>query len=71
MVIEAAGVEPAPVLQTRKFLTLRTDKKDKTDTSPITAYRMHTKSLGAHDLNPASHMAGLVNPATSAALRMP
>ena len=44
--MEAAGVEPASVLQTRKLLTLRTDKKDKTDTSPITAYKMHTKSLG-------------------------
>ena len=43
--MEAAGVEPASVLQTRKLLTLRTDKKDKTDTSPITAYKMHTKSL--------------------------
>ena len=44
--MEATGVEPASVLQTRKLLTLRTDKKDKTDTSPITAYKMHTKSPG-------------------------
>ena len=49
--MEAAGVEPALVLQTRKLLTLRTDKKDKTDTSPITAYKMHTKHLGACDLS--------------------
>jgi len=43
--VEAAGVEPASVLQTRKLLIDRTDKKDKTDISPITACKMHTKSF--------------------------
>ena len=52
--MEATGVEPASGLQTRKLLTLRTDKKDKTDTSPIIAYKMHTKSLGCPGLDPAS-----------------
>src|SRR5713101_3915819 len=41
--VEAAGVEPAQVLKTRKLLILRTDKKDKTDTPPIIAFKMHTK----------------------------
>ena len=41
--VEAAGVEPASVLQTRKLLIHRTDRRDRTDTSPITACKMHTK----------------------------
>src|SRR6266496_2227332 len=43
-VVEAAGVEPLQVLKTRKLLILRTDKKYKTDRSPITACKLHTKS---------------------------
>ena len=46
-VVEAAGVEPAQVLKTRKLVILRTDKRDRTDTSPITACKMHTKRAGA------------------------
>ena len=46
-VVEAAGVEPAQVLKTRKLVILRTDKKDRTATSPITACKMHTKRAGA------------------------
>jgi len=41
--VEAAGVEPAQVLKTRKLLILRTDEKHKTDTSAIVACKMHTK----------------------------
>ena len=41
-VVEAAGVEPASVLKTRKLLIHRTDKRDRTDISPITACKMHT-----------------------------
>ena len=43
--VEAAGVEPASVLQTRKLLIHRTDKRDRTDTSPITACKMHTNNV--------------------------
>jgi hypothetical protein len=41
--VEAAGVELAQVLKTRKLLILRTDEKHKTDTSAIVACKMHTK----------------------------
>ena len=34
---------PSIILQTRKLLILITDKKDKPDTSPIVACKMHTK----------------------------
>ena len=46
-VVEATGVEPGQVLKTRKLVILRTDKRDRTDTSPITACKMHTKRPGA------------------------
>jgi len=46
-VVEAAGVEPRQVLKIRKLVILRTDKRDRTDTSPITACKMHTKRAGA------------------------
>jgi len=55
--VEAAGVEPAHVLKTRKLLILGTDKKHKRDTSPITACKMHTKSqmLWSCSSGPFSH----------------
>jgi hypothetical protein len=43
--VEAAGVERGPMLETGNLLIPRTDKKDKTDTSPIVACKMHTKNL--------------------------
>ncbi len=42
--VEAAGVEPFAMLKTGKLLILQKDKTDRTDTFPIIACKMHTKS---------------------------
>jgi hypothetical protein len=44
ILVEAAGVEPDPLLEIRKLLILGPDKRGKTDTSPISACKMHTKN---------------------------
>ncbi len=42
-VVEAAGVERSNALITRNLLILQTDKHDKIDEPPVSAYNLHTK----------------------------